>query len=102
MTSNWLRTGKTGLLEIRLHVVPRAKKTSIEGLHGERLKIRLLAQPVDGEANETLLRFLSKRLGVAKSQLSILRGLQSREKDIQVEGLDLLVARELLWPDKMT
>ncbi len=67
---------------------PRASRTEIVGPHGDppRLKIRLAAPPVDGEANEELVRFLAKTLGIAKSQISLLRGHQSKQKDVVIQG----------------
>jgi uncharacterized protein (TIGR00251 family) len=52
------------------------------------LKVRVRARPVEGEANEALIRLLAKRLGVPRSSVSLARGGQSRQKMIEVAGLD--------------
>lgn len=52
------------------------------------LKVRVRARPVDGEANEALIRFLAKAVGVPKSSVSLSRGGQSRLKMIVIDGLD--------------
>lgn len=53
---------------LTLHVQPGAKKTEIAGLHGDALKIRLAAPPVEGKANDCLIVFLAQKLGIAKRQ----------------------------------
>jgi uncharacterized protein (TIGR00251 family) len=58
----------------------------VVGLHGDRLKIVLQAPPVDGQANEALMRFLAKHLGVGKQALALVRGTSSREKTVTVQG----------------
>jgi uncharacterized protein len=69
-----------------VHVVPGAKRTELAGVHGDRLKLRVEAPPVDGAANEAVLKFLKKFFG-AKTEL--VRGEKSRKKDILVLGLDV-------------
>ena len=70
-----------------VRVVPRASKNQISGRHGEAVKIRLTAPPVEGAANEALISFLSEILGVRKSQIEILSGHASRDKIVCVVGL---------------
>jgi len=52
------------------------------------LKVRVRARPVDGEANQALVKYLAKALGVPKSSVTLARGGQSRLKMILVDGLD--------------
>jgi len=73
-------------LVLALHVQPGARRTAIAGEHGQRLKIALHAPPVDGKANEELLRFLSSELGLRRSQLRLLAGTTSREKSVAIES----------------
>lgn len=80
---DWLVADDKGVT-LRLHIQPGAKKTEVVGLHGEALKIRLAAPPVDGKANACLLEFLAQRLRVKRSQLTITRGLSSRRKTVFV------------------
>ncbi len=75
-------------LEIRLHVQPRAKRCEIAGVHNGALKVKVLAPPVDDAANRALIKFFCDLLGIAKSNLQIISGLKSRDKIIQIKGLD--------------
>ena len=76
-----------GGVELLLHIQPRAGRTDVVGVHGDALKIRLAAPPVDGEANEELIRFLAKTLGVPKSAVTLLSGATGRRKRVRVEGV---------------
>ena len=84
---SWLVADANGVT-LRLHIQPGAKKTEVVGLHGEALKIRLAAPPVDGKANACLLAFLADRLDVAKSAVSLISGDSSRAKRVRVAGID--------------
>lgn len=85
----WLEATSEGIL-LRLFIQPKASHSEVVGPHGEpaRLKIRVAAPPVDGVANEELLRFLKKKLGVRAAQLELVRGDASRQKDVHCRGLD--------------
>jgi uncharacterized protein (TIGR00251 family) len=91
----WLLADGKGVT-LRLHIQPGAKKTEVIGLHGEALKIRLAAPPVDGKANACLIGFLADRLGVAKASVSLVSGESSRAKRVRIDGLDPATAREVL------
>ena len=69
-----------------LHVQPGAKRTEVAGAHGDRLKIRLAAPPVDGAANDELVRFVAEAFGVPRRNVSILQGATLRQKRVRVEG----------------
>jgi uncharacterized protein (TIGR00251 family) len=71
-------------LILDLHVQPRASKDEIIGMHGERLKIRITAPPVDGEANRHLTRFLADVFQVPRSQVELLSGASGREKRFRI------------------
>ena len=92
---SWLLADGDGVV-LRLHIQPGAKKTEIAGLHGEALKIRLAAPPVDGKANACLVEFLARRLGVAKSAVELISGDSSRAKRVRVAGIDSASARQFL------
>jgi len=77
---------------ILVRVQPNAKRTEVAGRHGDAIKIRVAAPPVDGAANEELIRFLADRLKVPQSAVTILRGAGSRHKRVQIRGLDPGVA----------
>ncbi len=91
----WLVADGNGVT-LRLHIQPGAKKTEVVGLHGEALKIRLAAPPVDGKANACLIGFLADRLGVAKSSVRLVSGESSRAKRVRIDGVDQSVARDRL------
>ena len=76
--------GGDGRLLLTLHIPPGAKKTEVCGLHGDALKIRLAAPPVDGKANAALLAFVADRLGLPKSAVSLKSGQTSRRKVVEV------------------
>ena len=84
--SDWFRQSADGRLTLTLHIQPGAKKTEFAGLHGEALKIRLAAPPVDGKANEALLRFIAEVLHLPKSAVTLKSGQTSRHKVLEVNG----------------
>lgn len=69
-----------------LHVQPGAKRTEVAGLHGDALKIRLSAPPVEGRANDALLRFIANQFDVPLRNVELKQGGQSRHKRIAVSG----------------
>lgn len=66
------------------HIQPGAKKTEFAGLHGERLKVRLNAPPVDGKANSELIKFISKAFAVSKSRVILESGELNRQKKLRI------------------
>lgn len=86
-----------GDLVLLLHVQPGAKRTAVAGVHGEgagaRLRLRLAAPPVDGKANEELVRFLADAFGVPQRGVTLERGDTSRQKTVRV-------AQPALRPDR--
>ncbi len=91
----WLVADGEGVT-LRLHIQPGAKKTEVVGLHGEALKIRLAAPPVNGKANARLIAFLADRLGVARAAISLLSGESSRAKRVHVDGVTATAAKARL------
>jgi len=73
-------------ITLTLHIQPGAKRSEVAGLHGEALKIRLAAPPVEGRANEALVRFVADSFDVPLRQVELLRGAQSRHKMVKVTG----------------
>jgi len=73
--------------KLQLRVQPGASRNEIVGLEEGILKVRITASPVKGKANQALLEFLSKTLGVSRSRLAISRGTTGRRKTVTVEGL---------------
>ena len=78
---------KDGAVRFEVHAKPRAKKSKLVGDRGDAVEIALAAPPVDGAANEELVRFLAKVLGVTKRSVHLVRGDTSREKLVAVTGL---------------
>lgn len=92
MTVSWARSvlvGKDAGVELFLHCQPGAKKTEIQGTYGDRLKIRLAAPPIEGKANEALIAWLSKNLGIPSSKIEILSGDTGRQKRVRLLGVEL-------------
>lgn len=92
---NWLTADAQGVT-LRLHIQPGAKKTEVAGLHGDALKIRLAAPPVDGKANACLVEFLAAHLGLPKSAVTIVGGETSRAKRVRMAGVDAESAHQSL------
>ena len=91
----WLRIAEDGAAFLSLHVQPGAKRSEIVGLHGDALKIRLAAPPVDGKANAALLAFLAEVLGLPKAALVLKSGESSRKKTVAIVGADAKRLRSL-------
>ena len=81
----WHRNEGGGIV-LTLHVQPGAKRSEVAGLHGDALKIRLAAPPIEGRANEALLRFIAELFAVPLRNVELLRGAQSRHKMVKVTG----------------
>ncbi|MBI3982374.1 MAG: YggU family protein [Gemmatimonadetes bacterium] len=73
---------------ILFHVQPNASRTEVAGRHGDAIKIRIAAPPVDGAANVELIRFLADRLDVSRSAIEIVSGAAGRRKRVRVTGYD--------------
>ncbi len=73
---------------LSVRIQPRASKNEAVRLENGSLKIRLTAPPVDGAANDALVKFLADRFSVAKSQVEIVSGHTSRDKIVRVSGAD--------------
>lgn len=72
-------------LVLLCHLQPGAKRSEVAGLHGERIKIRLNAPPVDGKANNQLIAFLSQLFAVPKHAVQIESGELSRQKRVRIK-----------------
>ena len=78
-----IRTG----VRLRLRVQPRASRDEVAGVAGDAIRVRLTAPPVDGAANEALLRFLAGRLDLTLSAVTLVSGRTSRTKVVEAAGL---------------
>jgi hypothetical protein len=79
-----------------VRVIPRAKRTAVDGERGGAILIRLAAPPVDGVANDALVAFLAQVLGVPRRQITVIAGARSRNKRIEIVGLTEPAVRERL------
>ncbi len=89
MTSNapvWYAVRGADLL-LRLRIQPRAAREGIDGVREGRLRVKVSSPPVDGAANERLLRLLAAAMDVPRSSIALTRGVKSRDKDITVQGV---------------
>ncbi len=71
-------------LVLQLRVQPRASRDELAGPHGERLRVRITAPPVDGRANAHLMRFLAAAFGVPPAGVRLERGETGRDKVVRV------------------
>lgn len=81
---------------LSLKVVPGASRDEVAGEHGDAIRVKLRAPPVDGRANTALLDFLAQRLAVRTSALQLVTGGTSRHKIVSIGGLSLAEVRERL------
>ena len=79
-----------------LYVQPGARKTEPVGLHGDALKIKVQAPPIDGKANAVLIKWLAEFFGVGSHQIKMLSGEKNRKKVFELKGLDSQRALRLL------
>jgi uncharacterized protein (TIGR00251 family) len=82
------------LIEVRLR--PGGGGDELLGIHDGVLRARVSAPPVDGKANKALCRLIAKRVGVAPSRVSVVRGQKSRDKLVRVDGIDGVTLKEML------
>lgn len=78
---------------ITVRLTPRASREEVVGFRDEVLVVRVSAPPVEGAANEALVRLLAKRLRVAKGAVRITTGDTSRTKVVEIDGLDEAAVR---------
>ena len=76
-----------GRVRLSVRVQPRASANGIAGIHGNSLKVRLTAPPVEGAANEALVNFLADTFAVPRRAIKILAGESSRSKIVEIEGV---------------
>jgi uncharacterized protein (TIGR00251 family) len=83
--TNWYRRNGE-VITLTLHVQPGAKHSEIVGMHGEALKIKLAAPPIEGRANKALLKLIADLFGVPLRNTELKQGGQSRHKVVAVTG----------------
>lgn len=96
---NPLRTivqDRDGGVILTVHVQPNAARTECVGIHGDALKIRVAARPVDGAANAELIRFIAEHCAVPRANIHIRTGLEARRKRVLIKGVSSPVVACLL------
>src|SRR5215475_2438607 len=83
-------------ISFAVRVQPRASKSGVVGEHGGALKIRLAAPPVDGEANEELIRLLARLFDAPRQRIAILSGQTSKNKVVSINGISVDEASKVL------
>jgi uncharacterized protein len=83
---------------LSFHVVPNAKQNQVVGQHGNAIKVKLKARPIEGEANAALCKFLAKELGIPERSVVLERGRKSRTKIVRIELFDEEAVRARLLP----
>jgi uncharacterized protein (TIGR00251 family) len=88
--SPWPLRARDGAVRVAIRVQPRASRTALVGRHGDAIKVQLAAPPVDGAANEALVRWLARDvLGIAPGRVRIVHGDTGRDKILAIEGMSL-------------
>ncbi len=95
---SWITQSRDGVV-VSVHASPKAARNEVQGLHGDALKVRLHAPPVDGKANDTLIRFVADRLRIPARNVTILSGETNRRKRLLIRGIVVESARQGLLPD---
>jgi uncharacterized protein (TIGR00251 family) len=90
---NWLQEHPQGVT-LLLHVQPRAPASAIAGFYDGRLKLKIKAAPVEGQANDEIIRFFAKLLKVKQNQIAIMSGDTGKQKRILITGITFEVATE--------
>ena len=75
-------------IRIAVHIQPNASQNKVTGFRDSVMQVRIAAPAIKGKANQELIKFLSSLLGVSKNNLSIAKGITSRNKTLAVRGLE--------------
>ena len=78
---------------LKIYLQPRSSRNEIVGPHRDGVKVKVTAPPLEGKANEALLRFLAKELGISSSCIEILKGHHSREKILRISYSNALTLK---------
>jgi uncharacterized protein (TIGR00251 family) len=86
------------IASLAIHLQPSARNEAIHGIRDGVVTVRVTALAIEGRANEAVRRLVAKRLGVARSSVTIVRGHRSRHKVVEIDGLDRPVVLDALTP----
>lgn len=95
-------TARPGGVRLSVQVQPRARRPGVDGIHGDALRVRVAAAPVDGAANEAVVATLAGALGVPRGAVRVIAGQTARAKVIDVDGVSVEAVRRLARPDHST
>lgn len=84
---------------VAVRVAPRASHSEILGWEGDVVRVRIAAPPVDGKANDALIRLLAEALHVPTRRVTVVAGAGSRTKLVEIEGIDAVTVVRLLGRD---
>src|SRR6478609_5288720 len=77
-----------GAVVLRVHASPGAGRSAVTGRYGDAVKVKVAAPPVEGRANQALVAFLAKELGLKAGDVTLVAGESSRTKRVRLGGLD--------------
>ena len=84
-----------GTVRFTVRVQPRSSRSAVDGLHGDALKVRVTAPPVEGAANDAVVAVLAAALGVPRRMVRIVAGDAARTKVVEVDGVTAEAVRAL-------
>jgi uncharacterized protein (TIGR00251 family) len=93
--SGFAVTERDGAVRFAVRVQPRSSRPGVDGLHGDALRVRVGAAPVDGAANEAVVEVLAEALGVSRRAVRIVAGEHARAKVVEVTGATVEMVRAL-------
>lgn len=82
-------------MRLAVQITPNARKTEVVGVIGDALKIKLQAQPIEGQANAALIKWLSQQLHLPRTTITLTHGTTSRRKLLELRGVDEDTVRRL-------
>ncbi len=77
---------ETESILLKVYLQPKSSRNEVVGPYRDGIKVKVTAPPVEGKANEVLIRFLAREFGISPSCIEIIRGLHSREKTLKISG----------------
>ncbi|WP_413774134.1 DUF167 family protein [Candidatus Nitrosacidococcus sp. I8] len=89
MAPSWFEQIQDRII-LRIRLQPNARRNEILGIHGNQIKIKITAPPIEGKANLYLIDFLAKLFKVNKSKIDIVAGATSRDKQVCINGITAL------------
>jgi uncharacterized protein (TIGR00251 family) len=87
-------------MQLNVRVQPKAKRNVIE-VDDDRVVVRVTAAPEGGKANDAVVTLLAKKLGIAKGRITVVRGHKSRDKQLEIQGIETEKVMTLLRPNQV-